>query len=787
MGSLVMLQGQCKRDPDAYREEFELQLAHYRSRAAVLALQPSAPHPELAELATFMAHCSGAYPAELSALPEELMGMLDKHAGAMESELRRTLAKAVILLRNKGRLEAAEALPLFFRMFRLGDKHLRTLLFRHIIADIRGINAKQRQDAVNRQLQAFLFSTMQQPDEGAVKRSLAVLIELYRRNVWTDERSVNVIASAVQHKSTRVCVAALNFFMGVGMTDDGEDSDDEDEDDEDAQPGAKRKKGNRLSKSELYKAFHTGTQASRRKKQKKLERAVKSAARSERIESGEALSSMGVSALELLRDPHTFAEKLFRRLQGSRDKFETKMLMVQVVSRTIAVHRLVLEPFYTFIARYLQPQQREVTLLLTAAAEACHDNVPPDAIEPVLRQVVNAFVHDRSRPEAMGVGLKTVHALCTRCPLVMTEDLLRDLTAYKKDKDKGVRMASRSLIGLFRELAPGLLEKRDRGRGHDKTRTLSAFGEAKFAEGVAGAELLAEDERRRALGLPGLDESSDDEDLGESSDEEGDAASGGGDSDADGWESASDEEGVEGAEDDGGDWHDVDEDSSDESGDSDTDGEDEDDEDQEPEATPAAAKSRPSADPQSLRSLKKAAAAKAKAKAAAKAQAAAAAGGSGGDMDAGAQDGEGDMAVRPDMDRILTQEDFARIKALRERVRMNSALDKVGLRAADPDAGMQTVPKRVREEALLADTRRAHDKAARLATVLAGREGREFQSKAAIANKKTGGLTNAQQRKRKQSAMPAAAVRQAAKRGRKRRQIAASARERGFGGKKAYK
>ena len=68
---------------------------------------------------------------------------------------------------------------------------------------------------------------------------------------------------------------------------------------------------------------------------------------------------MGVSALELLRDPHTFAEKLFRRLQGSRDKFETKMLMVQVVSRTIAVHRLVLEPFYTFIARYLQPQQRE--------------------------------------------------------------------------------------------------------------------------------------------------------------------------------------------------------------------------------------------------------------------------------------------------------------------------------------------------------------------------------------------------------------------------------------------
>ena len=37
---LVVLQGACKRDPDAYREEFELQLAHYRSKAQLLRLQP---------------------------------------------------------------------------------------------------------------------------------------------------------------------------------------------------------------------------------------------------------------------------------------------------------------------------------------------------------------------------------------------------------------------------------------------------------------------------------------------------------------------------------------------------------------------------------------------------------------------------------------------------------------------------------------------------------------------------------------------------------------------------
>ena len=69
-----------------------------------------------------------------------------------------------------------------------------------------------------------------------------------------------------------------------------------------------------------------------------------------------------------------------------------------------------------------------------------------------------------------------VREMCMRVPLVITEELLQDLTAYKKDRDRGVRMAARSLIGLFRELAPGMLVKKDRGKGADSSRTLLQFG-----------------------------------------------------------------------------------------------------------------------------------------------------------------------------------------------------------------------------------------------------------------------------------------------------------------------
>ena len=60
-----------------------------------------------------------------------------------------------------------------------------------------------------------------------------------------------------------------------------------------------------------------------------------------------------------------------------------------------------------------------------AGAQACHELVPPDALAPVLRQLVDAFVHDRARPEVMTLGLKTVRELCARTPLVMTPELLQ--------------------------------------------------------------------------------------------------------------------------------------------------------------------------------------------------------------------------------------------------------------------------------------------------------------------------------------------------------------------------
>lgn len=64
-----------------------------------------------------------------------------------------------------------------------------------------------------------------------------------------------------------------------------------------------------------------GTRSSKRKKQAKLQRAMATVRKAERRAAGGANGNTGESfaAIHLLYDPHTWAEKLFARLQVSAD------------------------------------------------------------------------------------------------------------------------------------------------------------------------------------------------------------------------------------------------------------------------------------------------------------------------------------------------------------------------------------------------------------------------------------------------------------------------------------
>jgi len=207
---------------------------------------------------------------------------------------------------------------------------------------------------------------------------------------------------------------------------------------------------------------------------------------------------LNFSALHLINDPQGFAEKLFQKhLQNSKNKFtlENRLLVLQLVTRLVGLHKLTVLPLYSWFVRYLTPKQLNVTTFLACLAQATHNLVPPDVIEPLVVKIANEFVSEASAAEVAAAGLNAIREVAMRQPLCMSETLLQDLVLYQKSKDKGVMMAAKGLQSLYREVYPEMLQKKFRGK--EATMGLRAgeikplkFGEEEAAEDIEGIELL---------------------------------------------------------------------------------------------------------------------------------------------------------------------------------------------------------------------------------------------------------------------------------------------------------
>ncbi|XP_021901267.1 protein SDA1 homolog [Carica papaya] len=813
--SLPSLQSKMKCDPEGYLSELNLLYGQFKtgldlfqqqaalsfSSVSGIGADPTVSK-DLGDRSMFLAHVAPFYPNQLAHFPLQLADFLRSSARTMPSGLRYHVLQALILLINRKIIGIQETLSLFLEIQTLGDRNTRKLAFSHVIHNIRRMNQKHRNEAKNRALQNVLFTMLQEEDEGRAKRSLVTLCELHRRKVWVDDRTANAICTACFHSSSRIMISALAFLLDYEKIEDIDESDASSSDDE-MTPQAPQVA---ISKEAVYKANHKGTAASKKKKKAKLQRAIRSMKRQQRL-STEKQNASHYSPLNHLKDPQGFAEKLFSRLQTCNERFEVKMMMLKVIARTVGLHRLILLKFFPFLQKYVQPHQRDITNLLAAAVQTCHDMVPPDAVEPLFKQIVNQFVHDRSRTEAIAVGLNVIREICMRMPLLMTEDLLQDLVLYKKSHEKAVSAAARSLIVLFREVCPSLLVKKDRGRPSDPKARPRAFGEANVCSSVPDVDLLQhsgededeyEDENENNEGGDGdADESSGtdiDQDGDENfatKDEENWVYSDGTGSEDDDEDNALDDDSIS--------ENSINEDDSDVSGDNVNeemeDGksemeEDDEEGDEENEAVEAEMEGQEEANSSdeindngsrddglaakqskskkrkvsdfseqlltaeaSLQALKRLAKAK---------------------------------MGRPSSDLtdgILSNEDFQRIKELKAKKEARFALAQQGFKVPSSD---QLSSKRVDPTKLEAHIRHKLSKEERLALVRAGREDRgKYQARTAIKQKKTGGLSNRQKEHKK--LMPLAA---------KKAKVARSRQEKGkkqrrggkqFRGKKAWK
>ncbi|KAL1381476.1 hypothetical protein pipiens_013422 [Culex pipiens pipiens] len=472
--NLPQLQNLIKRDPESYKEEFLQQYQHFLSVLEIFRLEPDKENKSLCESIMFLAQIAQCYIEELKTFPQTIVDLLKTHSTTLDPEMRNTFCRALILLRNKNLISPLDLLELFFQLLRCPDKALRTFLENHIITDIKNMNAKQKDMKLNSTLQNFMYTMLKDANPKAAKMSIDIMIELYKKRIWNDAKTVNVIATVgCFSKITKVMVASLKFFLG---TDEDDSKDDEEDSDKEADlkgvmMANKVNKKTKKRKKQLEAAKKLYHQA-----QKKKTKAV----------------SFNFSAVHLIHNPQGMAENLFKQLQAGNERFEVKLMHLDVISRLVGIHELFLFSFYPYITRFVQPHQRQVTRILQFAAQASHELVPPDLIEPVIKTLVNNFVTERNSSDVMAIGLNAVREICVRCPLAMNEDLLRDLTLYKNYKEKSVMMAAKALILLYREQIPTLLAKKDRGRPTEASVEIKPkkYGEVQAMDHIPGTEAL---------------------------------------------------------------------------------------------------------------------------------------------------------------------------------------------------------------------------------------------------------------------------------------------------------
>ncbi|KAK0483327.1 SDA1-domain-containing protein [Armillaria novae-zelandiae] len=468
--NLPQLQNLIKRDPTAYKEEFLQQWNHYNSIRQIFQANPSEHAQQFRELVTFIAQVAPCYPKETAEFPSHLSALLLENYATLSPDTRKALVQNLVMLRNKNVITSIELLKTLFPLLpRTTSSALRSSIRKTILSDIRTANIHSTNHKLNRAVQAMLFGMVERGmdgqvlgDKGKLRASTsqspspinghdamwAIILtkELWRKGIWTDAKPVSIVALGCFHPVVKVQSASIHFFLG--SDEDKEDSDDEEEETVDVRSLHHRREINKKTRSG----------------DKKLQKKLNSAKKKQHNEKGD--TNPNFPALQLLNDPQTFAEKLYNILNHYEKRFslDHKILIMQLLSRVMGSHKLCVLGFYTYIVKYLAHHQLRVPAILVSLAQSVHELTPPDALTPIIQKLAHEFVHPGVASEVIAAGLNAIREVCRRQPWAMEEDMLGDLVEYRKSKDKAVIAAARGLLQLYRDVNPGMLKRRERGK-----------------------------------------------------------------------------------------------------------------------------------------------------------------------------------------------------------------------------------------------------------------------------------------------------------------------------------
>lgn len=467
--TLPIIQDKLNRDKHSYKEDFDKILIIFRSLFNTVLFTPNKNIRGFKEILLFFAHISNLFPNELNFIPQSLIKLLQENYLTIPHEMRLAMTDAISLLRKKEIISPLEMHPLFFNLLRCQDKILRKKLCDCIISDLTQINQTHKNKQVNRSIQTYCEKILNDSNKKLARKTLNIMINLYQKKIWNDSRTVNAIASCINVKDEKMYIAACQFFLSEYQVDQVETSSEEELDE-------------LKNKYKLLGKANTKKTKTRKNKLKQLMKAIE---RKERRHSKIKVNK-DFMPIDLLNDPLSFCQELFKKANNKTVSFSTKKVLIRLLGRVLGRHRLVLDNYFNFMMNFISLNQQDIGIILASIAEACHDQVIPVDLEPLIDKIFDVFISENNRPLPLTIGLNTLKEIIERCPYCIDKNQFLQIQNLKEFKHKSVSNAARAIVNLCKEIDGKF------GKGSGEI----AFGLSKVDDTIEGIELLKRLEKK---------------------------------------------------------------------------------------------------------------------------------------------------------------------------------------------------------------------------------------------------------------------------------------------------
>ena len=467
---LPEIQDRINRDSEAYKEEFHKILLLFKEQFEIILKYPNKSIKGFKELLMFFSHISNKFPEELNFIQKDLPKILSENYLIIPHEMRLAIVDSLSLLRKKELLTPMETLPLFFSLIKCQDKILRKKLTDCIISDLKKIKeTKKNLDSIKK-IQNFCETLLKDPNKKLSRKTLNILITLYQKKIWNDDRTVNLIAKCVSVNDIKMSSAACQFFLSEYNIDEPDTSSEEELDE------LKNK----------YKLLGKSNNRKTKERKAKLKQLMKSIERKEKRHS-KVIINKDFMPIDRIKDPLSFSQELFKKANSyQRGEFSHKLIVIRLLGRVLGRQRLLLENYYNFMLNFMKSDQKDIEIILASLIESCHNQIPPSELEPIINKLFDNFISENYPAQLVNLGLNTLREIIERCPYCIDKSqysIIQDLRFYK---NKSVSNAARSIVNLCKEIDGKF------GKGNGEI----SFGDNNFDYGIEGIELLKKLEKK---------------------------------------------------------------------------------------------------------------------------------------------------------------------------------------------------------------------------------------------------------------------------------------------------